>query len=164
MFHAAQRRVSSRRPILSISDIENASNILYAQALKSNKDMFNYIQNLTEKYLYDSESPMKNDLYFSALLKSQLSQSKLNDIDKVRINYLYDLASKNNPGAEISNFNIELSDGTKSTLKSILPNNNTIIFFNDPNCEKCNDIKMELDINPSINQKINNDELSVIAI
>ncbi len=95
---------------------------------------------ISEKYLYDPNSPMRNDEYFIPILEYIITSDKVDDIMKLRPIELLKLAKKNRIGAQANDFKYTLDNGTSHSLYSINADF-TLIFFNNPDCEDCKRVK-----------------------
>lgn len=105
-----------------------------------NNSMFLHFINLTEKYLYDPNSPLRNEEFYISVLNTIISSSRLDDNFKVRPRYRLKMALKNRPGDVATDFRYTLSTGTVAKMSSI-KTDYTILFFNNPDCHDCERVK-----------------------
>lgn len=107
---------------------------------EANKDMYNHFMELCEKYLYDPNSPMRNESLYVAALESILSNDKLEEIEKIRPKFQYDLALKNRVGDKAANFSYTTPNDKESKLYDI-KSDYILIFFYNPDCPNCTEVR-----------------------
>lgn len=105
-----------------------------------NSGMFLHFINLAEKYLYDPNSPVRNEEFYISVLNTIIDSSRLDDTFKVRPRYQLRMALKNRPGNVAADFRYTLSTGGVSRMSSIKADY-TILFFNNPDCHDCERVK-----------------------
>ena len=59
--------------------------------------MYGYFVGLFEKYLYDPNSPMRNEELYIPALEAMIASERLGEADKVRARYRLELARRNRP-------------------------------------------------------------------
>jgi hypothetical protein len=101
-----------------------------------NRKVFDYFMDLTEKYLYDPNSPMRNEELYIPVLDAIIDAPILSDAEKLRPKDRRELAEKNRPGTRALNFTYNLKDGGTSTLYD-LKAPYTLLFINNPGCHAC---------------------------
>lgn len=89
-----------------------------------------------EHYLYDPNSPMRNDEYYIPVLDEILNSGKLNGMMRMRPTYQLKMLKKNSRGTQANNFTFVSSDGQKINLWDISIGY-TLLLFYDPFCEHC---------------------------
>ncbi|MGL5690276.1 MAG: DUF5106 domain-containing protein [Bacteroidales bacterium] len=122
----------------------------------------NRLYQLSEKYLYDPNSPFRNDEYYLCFINSLLETNKLSFGDSTRLAYQQELVSKNRIGHKASNFEYKTIKN-KSTLYNI-KSPYTLVFFYNPDCHACKEIKLDLENSNSINSLVNNKRLTILAV
>lgn len=132
------------------------------QALLTDSLLFAFFTELSDKYLYDPDSPMYNEELYIPVLRYICSSPKIGVLDKVRPQYQLEWALKNRIGSVAADFTYALADGEKKTL-SALPDRFTLLFFNDPDCERCQRIKKELEDSPLLWEKLMG-QLTILAV
>ena len=102
-----------------------------------------YFADKTDHYLYDTQSPMRNDALY-ALFASSLQRCPSFDIAE-RERYAFRLRNvvKNQPGTVATDFAYTDRKGQRSTLLTT-PGEYTVVYFNDPDCENCHRITEQL--------------------
>lgn len=95
---------------------------------------------VSEKYLYHPNSPMRNDEYFIPILEYIVSSQHIDDIMKIRPIKLLKLAKLNRVGEKANDFKYSLESGISGSLYTMNADY-TLLFFNDPDCEDCKRVK-----------------------
>lgn len=99
---------------------------------------------LAEKYLYDPNSPYRNDEQYLLFLQ-YASEHRLKDyIANSRYQKHYMMVQKNRVGNAATDFAYSTQVGEKGNLYS-LQSQYTLLFFHDPNCEECQFVKQQLE-------------------
>ncbi len=123
--------------------------------------MFAYFTDLYERYLYDPNSPFRNDEYYIPALEAIIGSSL--NVEKIRPTYLLELAKKNRVGEKASDFTYTLVGGKKSSLYAIKADY-TLIFFYNPGCHTCKEIIEQLQSSLTINYLIDEKKLTILAV
>lgn len=105
--------------------------------------MFVRLSDLFEAYLYDPESPMRDESLFIAVLEAVLEVPVLDEASKVRPAYLLELAMKNRVGEPAADFTYTLAGGKKRTLYQTEADR-LLLFFHDPDCHTCRETMVQL--------------------
>jgi len=127
----------------------------------ANKTTFNYFAKTSELYLYEPESPYKNDELYVPVLQSVVSSPLLDEVEKTRPRYLLNLELKNRPGAQAIDFTYTLKNGSQHRMRD-LKADYTILFFNYPDCPGCKMVKEDIVNVPFISKQGN--RLAVLAV
>lgn len=122
-----------------------------------------YLQQLAEKYLYDPNSPLRNEEYYIAVLDALIASSALTDAEKIRPRQQRELAQRNRLNTPAINFRYTLASGASDYLYNI-PTDYTLIFFNNPGCHACGEVMDALKASQTINQAINCKTLTVLSV
>lgn len=89
-----------------------------------------------EHYLYDTNSPMRNDEYYISVLEEVLNSENLNGMMRMRPIYQLKMLKKNSRGTQANDFTFVSSDGQRINLWDI-STGYTLLLFYDPFCEHC---------------------------
>ena len=157
--------------VLSMVDYPHAAKSvrrLYDKALKCERkdtasNVFDTFRTLVEKYLYDPNSPMRNeDLYgpYADCL------SKCEFIDEGnRKAYAYDagMCALNRVGTKAADFRFEDKNGKVRRLYDIKADF-TVLFFSNPGCVACKEIINALKGTPQIDSMISAGRIAVLNI
>lgn len=122
-----------------------------------------YFSSQFERYLYDPNSPMRNDSYYEPVLEFFLDSCMLNDAEKYRYQSLLKLIRKNSVGTPASDFDFQLPKGNSSKLYAVKAPY-TLLFFYEPGCPHCDEAIGQLKNNPDFQQLIDNGGLQMLAI
>lgn len=127
------------------------------------RPMFKRIVELAEKYLYDPNSPMRNEDHYILILQQIVNSTSLNDTEKIRPKEQLKLAMKNRYGQKANNFRYTLASGQKSYLYQIKAEF-VLIFFNNPGCHACRETISYLKQAPAVNQMFDSGKLKILSL
>ena len=104
--------------ILNHLPLETAQEAMRKTIEQTNVDkkVFTYITDLADKYLYDPNSPMRNEEFYIPVLDAMLASPLLEEIEKVRPKARRELAQKNRIGTKALNFSYTLASGAQGSL------------------------------------------------
>lgn len=125
--------------------------------------MFAYITGLYEKYLYDPNSPMRNEELYIYVLEAMVNSSILDDINKIRPSSLLELALKNRVGEPAADFTYTLANGQNAKMSGIKANY-LLLFFNNPDCHACKEITDQMAASKIINQQLKQSGLKILCL
>ncbi len=94
----------------------------------------------TDQFYKHPNSPYRDELRFIEILKRVIDDPKIADDKKLSPRIVLEQLLKNSVGKRAANFGYETTDGAKGDLHSIEAEY-TILFFNDPECQECANIK-----------------------
>ena len=125
--------------------------------------MFVYFIDLFDKYLYDPNSPTRNEEFYIPVLEGVLASNELNEIEKFRYASLLDLALKNRVGDLAYDFNFIDSSGKKGALSNVKADY-TLLYFYNPGCEACQKLQNMLTTSPLIKELLLVKRLKILAL
>ena len=125
--------------------------------------MYNYFYRKGEDYLYNPNSPSRNDEYYIPFLEHIVFSSRVVEQDKVRPRYQLNLAYKNRPGEKALNFIYTLNSGATGNLYSISTKYTLLMFYN-PDCKECQMTTAELKRATAISSAVSSGNLKVLAV
>ena len=125
--------------------------------------IFSYILNLSEKYLYNTDSPICDEEKLIPFLQYALQASVLDDAEKIRPDFLLESISKNRRGHVANDIAYTLKNGGTGNLHSI-NTNYTLLYFNDPECEDCIELIKQLSASPLTNDLIKQGKLKILTV
>lgn len=151
--------------ILNHVPLETAQKAMRATIERANteKKMFNYFTDLADKYLYDPNSPLRNEEFYIPVLEAMVASPLLEDIEKVRPEARLKLAQKNRIGTKALNFTYTLASGAQDNLYQ-LQSDYILLFINNPGCHACEETIAALKNAPIITQLIGQKKLTVLSI
>ena len=105
-----------------------------------------FIRAIAEKYLHDSDSPMRDEESFIYFLRWDISSKSLTEEAKERSRLLLEDAMKNRQGSQASDFNVITREDDRSSMLSLAKRDGkrTLLIFYDPDCESCSAILGQL--------------------
>ena len=148
--------------------VEKAVVRLYDRALACEKknpssNVFETFSDLAYKYLYDPNSPMRNEDIYYHFVKRLASYDGISP--EMRGKYAYDakMCSLNRVGTVAADFRFADKTGKIRTLHSIEAPV-ILLFFSNPGCDMCYDIIQVLSGSEAISERIAAGQLAVINI
>lgn len=140
----------------------NISAIL-TKANTAASDMFYEFVRLAERYLYDPNSPMRNEDIYIDVLRAELALPFLPEIEKIRPKAQLELALKNRVGDKAADFSYTTIKGAKGNLSSI-NSELLIVFFNNPDCPNCKEVRGQLSVATRVRELEKEGRLKILAI
>ncbi|RGN34151.1 DUF5106 domain-containing protein [Bacteroides oleiciplenus] len=135
---------------------------MYQDAGKKKKVFF-FFTDLAEKYLYDPNSPMRNEELYIPVLDAMLESTVLDDTEKILPKGRRDLAEQNRLGRQAEDFTYTLVSGKSGTLYGVKANY-TLLFINNPGCHACEEGIKELKQAPAINKEFEAGNLKILSV
>ena len=99
---------------------------------------------LAEKYLYDPNSPYRNDERYLLFLQYAATQQLADYTTNLRYQKHYAMVQKNRVGHMATDFPYTTQAGEKGQLYN-LQSPYILLFFHDPDCEECQYVKQQLE-------------------
>lgn len=127
------------------------------------KKVFTYITDLADKYLYDPNSPMRNEEFYIPVLEAMIASPVLNETEKIRPQARLKLAQKNRIGTKALDFTYTLASGVQGSLYQ-LKAEYLLLFINNPGCQACTENIEALKNAPVINQLLKEKKLILLSI
>lgn len=148
--------------------VEKSVARLYDRALACERknpssNVFETFCDLTYKYLYDPNSPMRNEDIYYHFVKGLASYEGISQ--EMRDKYAYDakMCSLNKVGTVAADFRFADKNGKIRTLHSIEAPV-ILLFFSNPGCTMCYDIIQTLSGSEAISERIAAGQLAVLNI
>ncbi len=98
---------------------------------------------LAEKYLYDPNSPYRNDERYLLFLQYAATHQFADYTTNPRYQKHYTMVQKNRVGTPAADFPFTTQAGEKGHLYGV-QSQYILLFFHDPNCEECQLVKQQL--------------------
>ncbi|MEG0517273.1 MAG: DUF5106 domain-containing protein [Bacteroidales bacterium] len=121
------------------------------------------LMTLGEKYFYDPNSPYLNEEVYIPVVEGVLASKAIGELDKMQYEYQLRIAQLNRKGTQAADFQYEKADGSKGSLYDI-KGDYTLIFFNNPDCPSCAEIREALQSVPEIEKMATSGRLKVLAM
>ena len=102
--------------------------------------MMSHLWEILYRYWHDPNSPMKNEDMFILLCRGVEQTPQVAGHLRDRAAYLRNLAEKNRPGMVAADFVYTLESGKQGRLHQVKAEY-TLVFFYNPDCETCAEIK-----------------------
>ncbi len=132
------------------------------QQASADSTVFVHFTYLYEKYLYDIDSPLRNEALYIPVLDYILSSPLLDEIDKVRPAYQLEMAKKNRVGEQAADFTYTLADGKSGRLYELVADY-LLLFFYNPDCDECKAVRERLTLSPLVTYWREKKGLEVLA-
>lgn len=130
---------------------------------KADSTMYAYFAELAEKYLYDPNSPYRNEELYIAVLQNIVAWDKIDELYKLRPQSQLDMAMKNRVGERAADFRITLSTGATRGLHDIKADY-TLLYFNNPDCPACAQLTSDLTNSQIVEHLRRSGELQVVTV
>lgn len=102
-----------------------------------------------EHYLYEPDSPLRNDNYYISVLEEALSTGYMKGMMRVRPLYQLKMLRKNQAGSKATDIHFTLSSGKTENLWGVTAAY-TLLLFYDPSCAHCQESIRQLTGSPVI--------------
>ena len=142
---------------------DSAITKMLSKAHVADSVMFDHFLELSDKYFYDPNSPLRSEDNYMSVLNYIISSPAIGDIDKVRPIHILDMLKKNRPGDIAGDFEYKLKSGKEGTLMGV-KSDYTLLFFNNPDCGECARVKSYIVGSDVISKLEDKKELKVLAI
>lgn len=125
--------------------------------------MFDRFERLLDKYLYDPNSPMRNEEYYIPVLEAIIASPAVDEWLKVRPRHRLEMALKNRPGSPAQDFTYTLASGRQGRLYD-LKSDYTLLFFYNPGCTNCREVREQITASPVVGQLRREGAIDVLAL
>lgn len=122
--------------------VESSINIMLNKA-KTEPAMYNHFASLFEKYLYDPNSPFRNDEIYIPVVENIVQSDIIPETELLRYKFQQEMILKNRVGTKAADFVYTLANGNKNRMHS-LQSNYLLLFFTNPDCPTCAVVTEEL--------------------
>jgi hypothetical protein len=147
---------------VSLETAEKGVNKLMEASFKY-QSAYQYFAGLAEKYLYDPNSPVRNESVYGLFLKARLDNPGVDELHKWRARKQWELICKNTPGSVAANFRFALADGSGKQMKSVSAPL-LLLYFHNPDCHECKVVKEKMLSSPIFLKAVSGKALTVIAL
>lgn len=127
------------------------------------KPMFDHFAELAEKYLYDPNSPVKNEEAYIGALEVMSTTSLYDEWERVRPQSQLTMALKNRMGTIATDFRYVTKNGSRGSLHA-LKAKYILLFINNPGCPACKDIREQISASAMLTQLIDQGVIKVLAL
>lgn len=164
-----EQKMANWISVLNMVDYEVASGAvsrLYARASACEKKdasslLFETFTELVEKYLYDPNSPFRNEDYYGVYAEHLSKSEFIDDVLKEKYARQARLSMLNKVGTKAADFTFSDKNGRMHTLYGI-KSELVLLFFSNPGCTACKEIIDVLNNDPVISGHISQGRLAVL--
>lgn len=133
-------------------------------ALVKNMRQPDLIVHYTDHYLYDPNSPMRDEELYILFARRMLGSGMLDDAGRMRMEAYLEEAVKNRPGSRAADFAYITRGGEKATLHTTAPGRTLLLIFYDPDCTHCAETIGRLGNDAEIIRQIDEGSLAVLSV
>ncbi|MCC8174790.1 MAG: DUF5106 domain-containing protein [Odoribacter sp.] len=124
--------------------------------------VLNHFLGLYEKYLWNPNSPVRNDRLYEPVVKFIIDSAQTDEAEKVRAAYRLGLISKNRIGEKATDFYYTLASGKEERMQDIKADY-LILYFYNPDCFACKEITTKMNTSSLINKGLENKKIAILA-
>lgn len=110
---------------------------------EAEKVVYTCFTDMCEKYLYDPNSPFRNEELYIVVLEAMVNSSLLDEVSKIRPASLLDLALRNRLGEKTIDFVYTMGNGQTGRLYNI-DSEYLLLYFYNPDCDACQELTGQL--------------------
>ena len=142
---------------------QNGCNRAVARLMQSARDAgesrIDFLYGVVEKYLWQSDSPMRNEALFRFFVEWALAKGYKPELAETRRNDIL----KNRPGSEAADFVFDTREGANTSLRALrgVP---VILMFYEPDCDRCLDEERRMMANPVLQSALEEGRVRLLAI
>lgn len=129
----------------------------------SSSTVFEVFRALCEKYMYDPNSPLRNEDIFQPFAQMLSTSRFLTEAERERFSYISRKCNLNRVGTKAADFRFCDSRGKEYTLYGIKADY-ILLFFSNPGCNSCMEIINGLKASPTVADMIRKSRLAVLNI
>jgi len=125
--------------------------------------MMGYFWQVFFRYWREPNSPLKNEEMFILLCKGVEQTPQVEEYLREKATYLRTMAEKNRPGMVAEDFVYTLKSGKQGRLHG-LKAEYTLLFFYDPDCHTCADIKRAMRQSERLQELVGSGRMKVLTV
>ncbi|MBD8349948.1 DUF5106 domain-containing protein [Dysgonomonas sp. HGC4] len=125
--------------------------------------MYQYLRDLYKQYLYDANSPLRNEEFYIPVIRYIIEDTITDTADKQRAAFELEMLLKNRVGELATDITYTLATGKKGRLYD-LHNQYTILYFYNPDCPACKETTAYLASSRLINSRLLSGRLDLLAV
>ena len=137
--------------------------VLACEQRDSSSNLFETFEKLTDKYMYDPNSPMRNEEHYLHYAECLAAYEGFDMEDRKKYAYRAEGCSLNRIGRPAADFRFADNRGRILKLYDI-KSSYTLLFFSNPGCEACLNIINMLRNDPKVSAMVKGGSLSVLNI
>lgn len=117
-------------------DVRKEAATVFADKCTADSSVYDLAVHITQHYLDDPNSPMRNEELYIPFLERFSTDPKLSEQKRERAVFRLEQAMKNRPGTRATDFRLATREGRTTTLLREL-RDTTLVLFYDNACEHC---------------------------
>ena len=148
----------------SVTIRNSIKNMLHQAKLQDpTNSVYSHLLKLSDHYLYDPNSPFRNEELYIPVLKYILQDKSSSEVTKQQTEFNLDMILKNRLGAIASDVTYTTASSSSSNLYQI-ESPYTILYFYNPDCSACKEATAYLKTSKKISELLQSRKLSILAI
>ena len=133
------------------------------ESADSVSNVFEQFENIVELYLFDPNSPLRNEDYYTPFAAAMAKSAHLTPAVKDKYGFIAKMCALNAVGTKSADFRFCDIKGREHTLHGINAEY-TLLFFSNPGCETCLEIINTLRDNQNVNSMVAAGKLAVVNV
>lgn len=146
-------------PYASQNGRNRAVTRLMQSARDAGESRIDFLYGVVEKYLWQSDSPMRSEELFLPFVEWALAEGYKPELAAARRSDIL----KNRPGSEAADFGFETRGGSRSSLRS-LRGKPVMLMFYEPDCDRCLEEERVMMAHPGLRRAIADGQLRLLAV
>lgn len=127
------------------------------------KRMYSYFLNLYKDYLYDPDSPVREEEFYIPVAQYILSDTINDEAVKERAEFDLTMMLKNRKGSIATDFGYVTFDSGKGSLYT-LKKDYTLLYFYNPDCTACREMTSYMQASSLLNRLLEDGRLDILAL
>ena len=137
----------------------------FAEGAAETAEAYRCFGELAELYLYDPNSPMRDEELFLAFAAEFMKQRVRDEGVYARLEFQRDLALlKNRVGQAAADFRYVRADGKEGSLRSTAEGKPLLLVFHDPDCVQCRETMAFLEESAVLAEAVKAGKVAVLAV
>ena len=133
------------------------------QKANPSSDVFGYFQEMVPKYLYDPNSPVRDEDLYRPYALGLVSSDLVSEDLKPAYSREAEMCALNQVGTPAADIRFTTLGGKRRTLYSI-DSDLVLLFFSNPGCPACEDVIERLTLSQSVKSLISSGRLAVVNL
>lgn len=129
----------------------------------TSSNVFETLVKLSEKYLYDPNSPVRNEEFYLPFVQKLANSECVSENMRPAYGFDASMCALNRIGTKAADFSFKDLGGKVHTLYGI-KSEYTLLFFSNPGCPNCREITEEIENSPEISNLEKEHRLSVVNV
>jgi hypothetical protein len=130
---------------------------------EQNEAMYAFFYSRMEQYLFDLNSPLRNDEFYIPVLEQMVGSKTLNEPRKARPRQMLEQLNKNRPGMKAANIHYTSASGLRSSLYD-LKADILLILFHNLDCGNCKQLIEQIEASSVIKDMQKRKRLTILTL